>query len=138
MEIRAGQRPPRSTPEDQTSLSFDRTSGKSAGKSSSTKPWRKNKNMMMKKGKKKWKGRVSVFFYTCRRSFQVQSCGQAMAPVMLLQRGGAPQCVIFLFISPLSYKGWRWERRKKKSASPTADGRDVPLKVTGEKRCTFK
>lgn len=25
-----------------------------------------------------------------------------------------------------------------KSASPAADGRDIPLKVTGEKRCTFK
>ncbi len=65
------------------------------------------------KKKKKWKGRVSVF-YTCRRSFQVQSCGQAMAPAMLLQRGGAPRCVIFLFISPPSARKVGGAKEKEK------------------------
>ncbi len=55
MEIRAGQRPPRSTPEDQTSLSFDRTSGK--------KCWKVFFNQIMEKkekyddGKRKINGR---------------------------------------------------------------------------------
>lgn len=84
-------------------------------------------------------GRESIFFYTCRRNFQVQSCGQAMAPEMLLQRGGCSTVSdIFIYFPPSAIKVGGEEEKNMKSASPTADGRDIPLKVTGEKRCTFK
>jgi len=99
MEIRAGQRPPRSKPEDQTSLS--------ASTGLLGKCWKVffNENMEKKINKdkmmKKKNGRESIFFYTCRRNFQVQSCGQAMAPEMLLQRGGCSTVSdIFIYFPP--------------------------------------
>lgn len=65
-----------------------------------------------------------------------------MAPEMLLQRGGCSTVSeIFIYPPPSAIKVGGEEEKKKskmKSASPTADGRDIPLKVTGEKRCTFK
>lgn len=123
------------------SLSFDRTSAKVLESLLEPNHGESPKRKKMIKKEKKKNGRKSVFFYTCRRSFQVQSCGPAMAPVMLLQRGGMLHGMIFLFISPLSCKGWgcvEVKKSQRKSASPTADGRDFPRKVTGGNKCTFK
>lgn len=93
---------------------------KSAGKSSWAKPWRKAPK---ERKRKKWKEkneRKSVFFYTCRRSFQVQSCGPAMAPVMLLQRGGMLHGVWYFHLFPPSAVkvGVRGEKKPKEICIP--------------------
>lgn len=102
MEIRAGQRPPRSTPEDQTSLSFDRTSGKSAGKSSSTKPWRKNKKYDDEKSKKKkMEGKSISLLLHLSSQFPGPklwtSHGSSDAPS---KRGCSTVCDIFIYFPP--------------------------------------
>lgn len=103
MEIRAGQRPPRSTPEDQTSLSFDRTSGKSAGKSSSTKPWRKKKNMMMEKIKKMEGESISLLHLSSQFPGPKlwTSHGSSDAPS---KRGCSTLCDIFIYHPPSAIK----------------------------------
>lgn len=113
---------------------------KSAGKSSPAEPWRKAKENDKKREKEK-RREISLLLHLSSRLPGPKlwtSHGSSDAPS---KRGDAPRCVMFLFIPPSAVKvggAWRWKKSQRKSASPTADGRDFPLKVTGGNECTFR